>query len=365
MSEKLHLHVITGFLGSGKTTLLRNLLSLPEFSDTAVIVNEFGEVGLDHEMIESVEESTVVLKGGCVCCAVREDLATSIRKLSELRKSGKIPPFRRLVVETSGLADPVPMIFTLCGDPRIVGEFQLHGIIAVVDAVNGMENLKRFEESRRQVFYANRAVVTKVDIVEPDACAALEKETRLINPAISVVRSDGDAVSLAALFAQTTDARDSGSAALDWTKWAGTNTEVHHHHNFASLAWEFDQQIDWTAFGIWLTMLLHAHGDRILRVKGLLSVAGAEGPIAIHGVQHMVYPPVHLGTKVGLVQPSRVVVITKDIDPEIVKRSFFAFVKGEFVARGHRQPTEVSMGGGRMVAGRPIRRAGAPAWIKG
>ena len=186
----LPVYVLTGFLGSGKTSLLRHCLQSTAFADTAVLVNEFGEIGLDHELVESSEEETVVLKGGCICCTIREDLAATIRRLADRRREGRIKPFSRLVVETSGLADPVPVLVTLKSDPRITQMFEFRGAIVMVDAVAGTTTLTAHVESARQVIYANRAVITKCDLSTPEEIARLETAIHGLNGSIAVLHSD-------------------------------------------------------------------------------------------------------------------------------------------------------------------------------
>ena len=363
--ERLPVYVITGFLGSGKTTLLQYLLNSPSFSDTAVIINEFGEAGLDHEMIDSVEESTVVLKGGCICCGVREDLASTVRHLVELRRSCAVTKFRRLVIETSGLADPVPVIFTLINDSRITEVFDFQGIVATVDSQNGASTLDKYDENRRQLLYASRAVLTKTDLVDNKTCQNVEEKIRAINPWISVMRSDGLKLSADSVFGGMSYGANNDGEATTWLGSLPASSDAAHSHQYRSLAWTFDTQIDWTAFGIWLTMLLHTHGDRILRVKGILNVEGVDSPIAVHGVQHIVHPPVHLDARSDTRQPSRLVVIVKDIDPAIIEQSFSVFATGEFRSTANLHKSELSMGSGRTIASRPVRRPSAPIWMKG
>lgn len=379
--SKLPLYVLTGFLGSGKTSLLRECLCHPEFANTAVLVNEFGEIGLDHELVEASEEDAVVLKGGCICCTIREDLASSIRRLADLRREGRVTPFSRLVIETSGLADPVPVLNTLRTDPRITQMFEFRGAIVTVDAMVGAETLASHIESVRQIIYASRAVVTKCDLASSDEIGCVEAAIHQINQSISVKRSDIRGIEPGELFSNLHyDPLPDLQSANDWLDVTRNDDSQQqqisdspaenpfgnsHIDRFCSFSWEFDHELDWTVFGIWLTMLLHAHGDRILRVKGILNVSGTDAPIAIHGVQHIVHSPVHMKKWREKKRCSRLVFVVQDLSPELVRRSFDAFNKlGSQVPRIEGS-MEIPVGAGRTVDGRPIRRVNAPAWIKG
>src|SRR5262249_9031533 len=182
VGARIPVNLITGFLGSGKTTLLQRLLQSPELGTTAVLINEFGEIGLDHYLLERVDEATVLLKSGCVCCSIRGDLRDAIGDLYDRRGGGLVPPFERLVVETPGLADPVPIVTTLTADPVLCHHFRLGTIVTVVDAVNGLSNLARFEESRRQAAVADRLVISKSDIADAEAIDRLRARLGRLNP---------------------------------------------------------------------------------------------------------------------------------------------------------------------------------------
>lgn len=377
--NKLPLYLLTGFLGSGKTSLLRQCLQSPGFSDTAVLVNEFGDIGLDHELVEASDEETVVLKGGCVCCTIREDLAKTIRRLADLRREQRIRSFSRLIIETSGLADPVPILITLKSDPRITRLFGFRGAIVAVDAVFGARTLLNHRESARQVVYANRAVITKCDLATIEEIDHVETTVRRINQSASVRRSDNKGLSPEELFDDLHyDPQALSDGPDSWLGVAGGNNvntanyadlrvfSDSHIDHFSSFSWEFEHEIDWTVFGIWLTMLLHAHGDRILRVKGILNVSGADAPVAIHGVQHMVHPPLHMKRWQHRNRHSRLVFVVRDLSPGIVRESFDAFNKlGRRTGARNGQSRELPVGAGRTIGGRPRRRPSAPAWIKG
>ena len=309
--------LLTGFLGSGKTTLLRRLLADPALGDTAVIINELGEVGIDHLLVERLDDQMVLLKSGCVCCTVRGELATAMRDLHSRRERGAVPPFRRLVIESTGLADPFPVLSTLKADPVLRHHFRSAGVVTTVDAVNGMLQLERYIESVRQAAIADAIVLTKTDIAEPEVTARLVARLGIMNPSAPLL-SAADASLDAAVLLQS--GSGGGFRAIE-EPTMGTSA----HGDVSAFAIVVDEPIDWTAFGIWLTMLLNRHGERILRVKGILALAGEERPVAVHGVQHLVHAPTHLSQWPSEDHRSRIVFIVEGIEPELIRRSFSAF----------------------------------------
>ena len=308
-------HVLTGFLGSGKTTLLRRLLALPDLAGTAVLINEFGEVGLDHLLVEKVEGQIVLLKSGCVCCSIRGDLRDGLLALHARMEAGELPPFGRAVIETTGLADPVPILAGFSADPGLRWHYRLGNLITVVDAVNGLSNLERFPEAWRQVVAADRLVVSKADLADP---APLLARLNVLNPDASLQR--GDAPDVAGLLLD--DAHDPAARAAAAARWAGAG---HHHHGPQTFTLTAEEPVDWAAFGTWLSLLLHAHGAAILRVKGLLHVAGVERPVVVQGVQHLIHPPLHLEAWPDGLPCTRLVLIGTDLDRPAIERSFRAF----------------------------------------
>jgi len=299
--------LLTGCLGSGKTTLLSRLLAHPDMGETAVIVNELGEVAIDHHLLRRVDERTVVLGNGCVCCTLRGDLADELGDLLSRRDRCEIPGFGRVVVETTGLADPAPILYTLLADPVAKHHFELERVVTTVDAQHGL----RGEESIKQAAVADRLVVTKTDLADPDP---VERELRRLNPGAEILEGVLGDVNPRQLF---------GGAERDPRELVYDETPAH-DHDVRALCLTLDEQLDWTAFGIWLTMLLQARGTDVLRVKGLLDV-GAEGPLLINGVQHVVHPPEHLPSWPDADRRSRIVFIGRGLEPESVERSLLAF----------------------------------------
>jgi len=320
-------NIVTGFLGSGKTTLLQRLLRAPELSDVAVLVNEFGEVGLDHHLLRAVAESTVVLENGCVCCAVRGDLQQALRTLLSQRTRGDVPPFRRVVIETSGLADPAPIAFTLSSDAVLRHHFRLSGIITTVDAVNGEAQLADFPEAVKQASMADRLILTKTDLADPAALPALRARLRRLNVSAQVLEADLIAGELHHVL--TDDIYDSDGKFREAAQWRADELDAHmthaHTDDVQSFAAVFDRPLDWTAFGLWLSMLLHGHGADILRLKGLLNVAGVPTPVLINAVQHIVHPPSHLERWPDADRRSRLVFIVRGLERARIERSLAVF----------------------------------------
>lgn len=323
-------NIVTGFLGSGKTTLLNAILVRPEFADAAVIVNEFGSVGLDHLLLEEIEEGVLLLESGCICCTIRSDLQETIRSLYDRAAAGKIPRFSRLLIETTGLADPAPIVSTIAAEPIIRNHFRLGNIVCTVDAVAGADTLDHQPESVKQASIADRLLMTKTDLADDLAIAALEHRLRRLNHVAGISRSTGADFDATLLFAD--DLSDSGNREHEIARWlAQAPAEDDHHHSAhgdetRSFVVSYPTPIDWTAFGVWLTALLHAHGEKILRVKGLLNTRDSEMPVAIHGVQHVVHPPMHLTRWPDADRTSRIVFITRGIDENAIRRSLTTFI---------------------------------------
>ncbi len=320
-------NIITGFLGSGKTTLLQRLLRSRELSDVAVLVNEFGEVGLDHHLLQGVAESTLLLENGCVCCAVRGDLQKAMRDLVSGRMRGDIPNFRRVVVETSGLADPAPITYTLLSEAVLRHHFRLSGIITTIDAVNGATQLDRFAEAVKQVSMADRLVVTKTDLAEEASIMALQAKLRTFNLSAQILQATDVGEDFHWLL--TDDIYDPDGKFREASRWSAVEVrggDSHEHTaDVRSFAVIFDLPLDWTAFGVWVSMLLHRHGADILRLKGLLNVEGVPTPVLVNGVQHIVHPPSHLETWPDADRRSRLVFIVRGLSCAPIEHSLAVF----------------------------------------
>ena len=325
--------VVTGFLGSGKTTLLNRLLRHPALGDAAVLVNEFGEVGIDHQLVETVDESTVLLSSGCLCCTIRDDLKQAVLEIHDKRARGVVPPFGRVIVETTGLADPAPILATFMNDVSLRHLYRLAAVVATVDAVNGRAHLDRQEESVKQAAVADRLVLTKTDIADPAEAGALRGRLARLNPSAEIlVAGHGAAEAEPLLRADVYDPAAKGREVLRWIEAEAARPAAGHRHDanrhdarIHSFCLVHDEPVDWTAFGIWLTLLLHTHGGDVLRVKGLLNVAGADTPVVINGVQHVVHPPVHLDAWPDADRRSRVVFIVRGLERARIEESLAVF----------------------------------------
>lgn len=323
-------NLLTGFLGSGKTTLLRQLLQDPALADTAVLINEFGETGLDHQLVERIDENMVLLQSGCICCTVRGELADALRDLHSRRERGLIPPFSRVVIESTGLADPFPVLSTIKADPVLRHHFRPGNVITTVDAVNGAGQLDTYLESNRQAAIADRLVITKTDLASSAEVSDLTARLRRINPDAEVLAIPAELFSADDLLDTSAAPRGarvfsaSGFYCEDSRDLVTADGRLH-SAAFKSFAITVDDPIDWTGFGIWLTMLVNRHGERLLRVKGILNIAGEERPVAIHGVQHVVHTPVHMERWMSGDRRSHLVFIVDGLDAALLKRSFEAF----------------------------------------
>jgi G3E family GTPase len=318
--------VLTGFLGSGKTTLLARLLRHPDFARTAVIINEFGEVGLDHDLIETSEESFVTLQTGCLCCTVRGDLARTLADILQRRDRGEVTAFERVVIETSGLADPAPILHALMSDAGLAERLALAGVVVTVDAVNGLDTLRRCPESVKQVAVADRLILTKSDLLDGGA-EPLRAHLAALNPSASLEQASFGAVDPAHLFDMGAGAGADGPANV--RAWLGPDlpaddhAHARAHHDHAASA--HDAAISCFAVvrekpirAITLTLLLealaeHCGGD-LLRLKGIVNIAeSSERPAVIHGVQHVFHPPAWLERWPSEDRRSRLVFITRNI----------------------------------------------------
>jgi G3E family GTPase len=322
----LAVNVITGFLGSGKTTLLRRLLAQEALGETALLINEFGEVGIDHLLVEEVAPDTVLLPGGCVCCSVRGDLKEALLTLHGRRSRGEIPAFRRVLLETTGLADPGPILATLNLDPQLRGRFHLGLLVTVVDAEHAALQERLHPEWLNQVTAADRLLLSKADRVAPATLERLDQHLAQLNPTATRALTSSVVGGDDLLLGEGLRAADPAAEVGRWRLFA---TVVEGRHGSAEVCClEFDRPLDWMAFGVWLSMLLRCHGQRILRVKGILDVIDASQPIVIHGVQHSLHPPVHLPAWPVGDRRSRLVFIVRDLDTALLRRSFAAFMGG-------------------------------------
>jgi G3E family GTPase len=304
--------VVTGFLGAGKTTLLRRFLASPEGEGTAVIVNEFGAVGIDDALVRDSADETVLLGNGCVCCITRTDLQAALRRLVFDRGRGTVPPFGRIVIETSGLADPGPILQTFSTDRALGGEFHIDVVLTVVDAVTGEASLDTAAEARKQVILADRLVVSKTDLADSAAVTQLTQRLQHLNPRATIDIAVGGALDPQRMIEPEPGER------------SGFVAEAAHSDGIESFVVTQDKPIEWLAFARAMETLLALRGADLLRVKGILNVAGCKGPVVVQYVQHLAHPPVELDRWPDDNHDSRIVFITRNMSERDVSALFAA-----------------------------------------
>ncbi len=314
--------LLTGFLGSGKTTILRNLLGQPAMAGTAVIINEFGEVGIDHLLVGSPVLEPMLLANGCICCAARGQLSTT---LQELTANSVFKDVRRVIVETTGLANPVPLLQALTAEQTLAERFRFGGVVTTADCVNGTATLAAYDEAACQVAVADLVLVTKTDLASTRAIAELKRNLCTINPAapmLDIVSGVLDADVLSQLTLH--DAMRKGGAIRRWLgAHAGTPHLTHiHAHRISTFSILRDCSVPWAAFVRWLETIAAARGDDLLRVKGIVNVAEwPNEPVVIHGVQHIFHPPVRLPNWPDEDRRTRIVFITRGLARETIEAS--------------------------------------------
>ena len=310
--------MLTGFLGSGKTTLLNRIVADARFHDTAVVVNEWGEVSIDHALVRHASGDVVVLAGGCVCCRAAGDVVRALRELHFARAEGRVPRFARVVIETTGLADPAPLLATLVEMPLVAARYALAGVVATVDAEHGMHTLDRHPESVKQAAMADRLVVTKADRATGAAVEALQQRMAELNPGALLLRADAlDVERLldAGLYrgeGRSMDARGWLQAGAYRPVSAAAGTR--HDPRITSFSWTRQEPSRWEDVESALETLLELRGERVLRMKGLVSIEGEPGPRAVHAVQHTLYPSARLPAWPDGDRATRLVFIVRDLE---------------------------------------------------
>jgi G3E family GTPase len=327
MAEPIPVTVLTGFLGAGKSTLLNHLLRQPELAGSAVLVNEFGEIGLDHLLVAALDDDTVLLNAGCLCCTIRGDLVRALRDMLP-----RAP--RRVLIETTGLADPAPILQTLMGEPMIAAQYRLDGVVTMVDAVNGMAQLDAQPEAVKQVAVADRIVLSKTDLADP---AALIARLRALNPGAPIFTAEHGVLAPASVL--DAGAFDAAGKTPDVAAWLGAEAAGHHHHHhdpnrhdarIRAVCVTLDEPVSWQAIGTWLETLVAMRGESILRLKAIINLAGQDRPVVVHGVQHLFHPPVLLPSwPEGDPRTTRLVAIIRDMEPSVIEDGLRAFVQAE------------------------------------
>ena len=346
---KVPLTLLTGFLGSGKTTLLNSLLKTPELADTAVLINEFGEIALDHHLVETATDSAVVLDNGCICCTMRGALSGALRSLFWQRNDKKIPHFKRVIIETTGLADPAPILHELLNHPTILQHYRLAGVIVCVDGVFGSEQLDQHIEAVKQAAVADRLLITKTDLVAADQVDMLVARLHALNPGADISRIAGGSCDPQMILEAI--AYDPFSKNLDVQQWLKAEAyrrvqvrpglglsrkampmaqDVNRHgDHIQAFCIAFDRPLPWNGLITALEMLTAVRGEQLLRIKGIVDAEGQDKPRVIHGVQHMLFPATTLERWPDGQRESKLVFIVRGLDAEFIARTLGHFINAE------------------------------------
>ncbi len=337
-SAPLPVTILTGFLGSGKTTVLNHVLRAPDMADTAVIINEFGEIPIDHLLVEQAIENTVVLQNGCICCTVRGDLVDTLLDLVRRSQQGLLPPFSRVAIETTGLADPTPIIQTLANDRMISPLFTLHRVVATLDAVNGLSTLEDYPEAVQQLTAADCILITKSDLTDANGLGHIQADLQRINPtAQNHLVIQGDITTELVFGSPDAHSHQPNGNINHWLGDAAVQSHHGHHHghdhehahndpnrhnaHVRAFCMRTAEPITAKALERWLNSLLSLRSKDLLRIKGIVHVAGRPGPVIIQAVQHLLHPSVSLASWPDDDHDTRIVFITRDIAPGAIEAS--------------------------------------------
>lgn len=327
LAGRIPVTLLTGFLGAGKTTLLSRLVRHPEMNRVAVVINEVGEIGIDHDLVAMSSENVALLANGCLCCSVRTDLQDTLRQLFGQRRAGEIPDFDRVVIETTGLADPAPVVQTLAGDTMLAAHYRLDGVVTLVDAVNGLAQLARQPEAVKQVALADRVFVTKSDIAPAQQVRELEEAIAALNPDARVALLVQGEIEPRELTNLGLASARAGAQTLSFLgePLAGEGGRGErtlkrvpaHDPAIRTLSLRFEQPFTWNAFSAAMELLANLRGPDLLRVKGIVNVEGK--PVVVQGVQHVFHEPVALDRWPSADIGTRLVFITRNIEAATIR----------------------------------------------
>ena len=326
LASKIPVTIITGFLGSGKTTLISQLVRHPAMNRVALVINEIGEIGIDHDLVESSTENITLLSNGCICCSVRTDMQETLRDLFARRSVGEVFDFDRIIIETTGLADPAPVLQTLVSDTLLEAQFRFDGLVTLVDAVNFSSLVDSQSEIVKQIAIADKILLTKTDLVDSSAIASLEELIRSINSSAPIVPVLHGIVSPNELMGLGLSSSKSWAKILaflgdppDQEKYLGSFIQAH-SSKIQTLSLRFDEPFTWQAFSSALELLSNLRGPDLLRLKGIVNVDGK--PVVVQGVQHIFHPPVNLSQWPSEDHQTRLVFITRNIDAKVIRGLF-------------------------------------------
>lgn len=358
--------LLTGFLGAGKTTLLNHLVSHPDMAGTALLINEFGEVGIDHHLVDTVDETLLVLDSGCICCSVQGDLVKALKNLAQRSSKREIPPVTRVVIETTGLADPVPVVYTLMQEPFVAARYRCDGVVTAVDATHALTQIEQHVEALRQVVMADRLLITKCDLADDATLAGLRARLQELNAGAVQVqvwegRTAPESLFCCGLYTPEGKASDVAvwlgeehkaalhtlqkSAGIAWNKGKGhvASPTRHHDGSVTSFVVRFPSPVSWRSFAVAMGQVLERHGPQLLRIKGLMNVVGDSRPRVIHCVQNVAYPPINLAKwpvqSLFEDRRGRLVFIVRNLTSEDIDGIKAAFAECD------REPTPVLLGG--------------------
>ncbi len=336
--KNIKITVLTGFLGSGKTTILTSLIKQKQMANAAIIINEFGEVGLDHDLIETIDENVIELQNGCICCTIQGDLKSTLLNLLKKIEKGDVLPFNQVIIETTGLADPVPIIHTLMTSLDLQRIYSIDGVITVVDSINGESTYNAHEEAVKQTAFADIIILSKTDIADKVSVDSLTKRIKLINPKVNIIKSDKNSLPVSKLlelnYYNPLNKEWNVKEWLDIEKNKSSN-HLHNHHdhhheynvnrhgdNIETFAMVTSQPLSMTSVNFFLELLMSQMGEDILRIKGILNINGKNQPAVIHGVQHIFHPLEWLEKWPSNDKKSRLVFITKNINKKNIDELF-------------------------------------------